>query len=1494
MKNNNFDLLFFFAYKIEYLIYLLVQVLYIFIKIMPSSSKNEETSKKYQKKTPIEHILDKPGMYIGPIDMVTEDMYIATSNHSIQKKTIQYIPGLERIFEEILLNAFDQTVREGTQTNEIHVNIQQETNTISIYNNGNGIPILYKEEFGCYIPEMLFGQLLTSSNYDDTEKRITGGTNGLGSKVSNLFSSWFKVETVDADNKKYFEMEWSHSMSQKSEPIIKSFKNKPFTRITFRPDLQRFNINGLTDDMIALMQKRVMDIGFSSNKPIKLFYNNENITMKKPEEYLALYGISSDMCMIDTSNERWTIAVAPSEDGFIQVSFVNGINTTTGGAHVQHVIQSVTKEIADKLKSKKVELKPADIKNRLCIFIKSFIENPVFDSQTKECLKMPKSKFGSEYIMDDKFKKKLVNCPMIKEMIEYSKFKSEKNLNKANGKKISRIFGIENLEEANWAGKAKSDQCRLIVTEGLSAKTFAMSGYSVIGRDRYGIFPLKGKLLNVRGIDPNKVTNNDELCKLVKILGLKFNEKYTDVKSLRYGGIVSLVDSDSVTGDTPLLIRNEYKQIMVTTIDALTSTFSSQSNGKEYGSCLYDVWTECGWTEIKHVMRHRIQKRLFRVITDRGIVDVTEDHSLLTDQCKKISPKDCIEGTTLLHDFPAWKHQHCYLNNEKTSYSIFPAEAVIMGLFFANGAIIQNRIPNKNDHFITKTTWKIGHYDLSFLRKVKKTLELFYGQVFYMYSIQIAEKKNWFVLSCHEDKHIHAYLVKKYQTLFYHTNQQKYIHHTVLNVEKLIRKNFLKGYLMGLYGQGNIQFPVQTTVYHKITAQSIFTLARSLDMNVQLDVHTSNIDFITLTITNQPSTKPSGKIIRIIELASSPNQYVYDLETRNHHFQAGIGEMIVHNTDGMHIHGLLINFFHYFWPELLEMQYVKMCLTPIVKVSKGPSIKEFYNLNEYEKWNRETKDASRWNVKYYKGLGTSNAQEAKQALTHIDQKLLHFTKDEETDTSINLGFNKKLTDERKEWLRSTYDASLNMDRSTNYVPVSEFIHKELIHFSHYDNQRSIPNMLDGFKPTQRKIIFSALKYLQHGEMKVAQFGAKVAEKTDYHHGEMSIMNTIINMAQNYMGSNNIHLLEPNGGFGTRLNNNDAASPRYIHTSLSSMAKLIFLPQDNILLKSNISDNKPVEPEWFMPCIPMILVNGSEGIGTGFSTEILKYNVDDLCTYLICKMENKPFKKLLLPWYRGFKGTIQRIMENKYVTYGVYTLDPTHRVLHITELPVGTWTDTFKKMIETKWQTEEGIIDVQNDSDDVRIDFKIKCSPTYFDHLQQISKVKLINEFHLLSKLSETNMYLFDRHHRIKKYHSVIDILDEYYVIRLEFYEKRKANILRILEHEVLELYNKMRFIKFIRESKINILKISNVALIQDLITQKFDKIPQEDDTFKYLIDMPIRQLTDEYAKKLNAQHTEKKKEYERVVAMHIKDMWKDDLKKIIQENQKINQTLCRT
>jgi len=1511
-------------------------------------SNNDEISKRFKKKTQIEHILSKPGMYIGSIEMASSDMYSFNSLTPLQenktlssvvitKQTIEYIPGLIRIFEEILLNAYDQSVRSGTNnTTEIRVEVKD--NSISVYNNGEGIPIIYKDEYECYIPEMIFGQLLTSSNYDDNEKRITGGTNGLGAKLTNIFSSLFELETIDSNNKISFKMCWMNSMSDKSNPIIKKTSNKPFTRITFKPDLAKFKLNELTTDIINLIKKRVIDISFNTSRLVRTYFNGENITIKKPEDYIKLYFPEAELIIVDQTNERWIVGVTNSNIGFNQISFVNGIHTTSGGSHVDHIMSLICKEIAEKLKSKKIDLKPADIKNKICIFVKAVIENPVFNSQTKDQLAMPKSKFGSEYIMDEKFKKKLLKSSIVTDILEYSKFKLNKTLKKTDGSKTSRIFDIEHLEDANLAGKIKSSQCKLIVTEGLSAKTYAMSALSVIGRDKYGIFPLKGKILNVRGVATQKVTDNKEICNLIKILGLKHGEKYTDFKSLRYGGIVSLTDADSVTGDTPLLLREKNtNKLVILPIEDITENFiKDELNGKEYGTTHYQTWTSNGWTDIKQVMRHKVSKDIYRVLTHTGLIDVTEDHSLLDIDANIITPNECVVGDELLHSFPIfttkrelipdnfeqmtavdlrkltyklclngtsyvkkqvlidrikeYKNQDIYKFNNYSD--ITDDEAFVMGLFAADGSCgiyewkntyKANNRPRAYTSNRVSFTWAICNGNTKLLEKSQNILNEIYGNYFTIHECKSAIKgpnsiNPSYKLILNGGKTT-KWIIEKYRNLFYY-NKYKYIHSYILNSNYSIRKQFFDGYYAG-DGRHNMNVPMTMDVNSKLTTQCLFILCKSLGYSVTINHCMKKDRVINMNIskTNKGTQNPN-KIKKIWKLETKEDIFVYDLETENHHFQAGVGQLSIHNTDGIHIHGLLLNLFHYFWPELLELNYVYLCSTPIVKVSRGKLLKSFHTLNDYYQWNRDTLDSKKWIVKYYKGLGTSTAKEAKEDLKDIEDKIIKFSCNSDTDAAINLGFNKKLTNERKEWLTQRYDPELNMDRKSRNVQISDFINRELIHFSYCDNQRSIPNVLDGFKPTQRKIIYCALKYLYKTEMKVAQFGAKVAEKTAYQHGEVSVMGTIVNMAQNYMGSNNINLLEPIGGFGTRLNNNDSASPRYIFTSLSPIAKSIFNDYDNKLLKYLFSDNTFIEPEWYIPCIPMVLINGAEGIGTGFSTEVLKYKLEDICEYIECKLVGKTFNRLLLPWYRGFKGTIVRLENNKYISYGVYSINKKERTLNITELPVGVWTDAYKKFIEDKWQKESLINNVVNNSDDVTIDLKIKFTSDNFRLIEAMNDKKIISEFNLSSRLSSTNMYLFDRNNMIRKFDSIEDILDYFYIVRHEYYEKRRSCIIDALKQEMLLLNNKIRFIQYVRSTKISILKVSNVDLINTLVSNKFDKIPKEDNEYKYLIDLPIRQITNEYANKLKNQGDKKQEElqyYENQTAM---DLWKIDLDKI--------------
>lgn len=1509
-------------------------------------------SDNYQVLSDIEHILLKPGMYVGSQQLITEDMYIIEDGNII-KKSIKYIPALQRIYEEILLNAFDQTVRDGTDCSEIHVNIDKDTNTITVHNNGQGLPIVLKEELGCYIPEMVFGMLRSGSNYSD-EDRITGGTNGLGAKIASIFSTSFILETADSERKKLYIQEWKNNMSEKSNPKITSLgKKKPYTTITFQPDLKYFKIKTLTDDMIALMEKRLIDIGFASHAKIKTFYNGENKTIKKTEDYMKLYCTNEhqyDTFIVDSTCERWTVGIMLNSNGFNHASFVNGIHTSLGGSHVDHVMASISKEVIEKLKTKKIEIKPSDVKNKLFVFLKSTIVNPIFDSQTKECLKMTKSKFGSEYIMSDTFKRKLLNSDLLKLMMNVSESKLLKDLSKTSGTKTSRLIGIKGLEDANFAGTSKSSQTKLILTEGLSAKTFAMSAITVIGRDRFGIFPLKGKPLNVRGTAIAKVSANVEICNIVKILGLKYGEKYTDTTSLRYGGVIALADSDSVTFDTPCMIKNiltnqiEIKPICEIydnndwVIDPITK--------KEYNCCeKYLVWSSNGWTKIKTIMRHLVDKPIYRVLTHIGCVDVTEDHSLLNIDATEITVKDCTVGETqLLHN--KYVQENIFTNHIATDL------AWAMGYFQADGSCqtdsrVKQTRKDGTIKYSENSHWSITCVELEPLKKLQAIFTKYYGQIVYPTPIEITEPRkqctkcykifssytelkrhNGMKGNCGEVQTVfnikqvkvsnhsfskqsgrtHKYILEAcqnrksfctlYRNMFYNSLREKQIPTDILNNSIEVQQAFIDGFYAG-DGNKGIHSTDRFDGEYKTQICGLFQVLQNCGYTPSLNCNSKKLNvYHVLMSKDKGYNRPEYTIKKIIDVSDKyKNTYVYDFETENHHFHGSIGNMIVHNCDGSHITSLILNIFHYFWPELLDMGYLGFCCTPIVKVYQKKETLSFYTLNDYEKW-LELNTTKQFKAKYFKGLGTSTAAEARDALENIDTKIITFDADELVNQTVNLAFDKKQTDERKRWLMERYDAKANIDRTIRDVSVSDYINKELIHFSYYDNQRSIPNVIDGLKPSQRKILYTAIKYLSNSEMKVAQFGAKVAEKTDYHHGEASLMGAIINMAQNYVGSTNINLLEPKGAFGSRLiGGNDAASPRYIFTQLSDIAKKIFDSRDSQLLNYLESDGTTIEPEWFVPVIPMILVNGAIGIGSGFSTEVLQYNPVDICNYLSTLLDDKKPVKNLKPWYRGFNGSVERLASGKYRTIGCYEFNDTKRSLTITELPIGVWTDDYKDFIESMFANKDDttISDIRYGNSDVIVNIEIIINPRAYGKIREMDVDELLTKFKLSSKLSCTNMYLFNHEGTMTKYNNVYEILKEFYQIRLDFYVKRRDAIIAVLKYELMILSNKVKFIEHVKAGKIKLQKIGDQILLTYLINNEFDQDngvygePIDTPTlkeFSYMIDMPIRSITNENAEKFKQQQISKQEELNRIIAQTAKDMWKLDLQAVVEANNK--------
>lgn len=243
---------------------------------------------------------------------------------------------------------------------------------------------------------------------------------------------------------------------------------------------------------------------------------------------------------------RWEVcACAASEGQFNQVSFVNAICTLKGGTHANMVADTLAKKLlTTKTLKKHKKLKPAHVKSHIWVFVNAMIENPSFDSQTKEFLTLKASAFGSKCDLSDTFLKKFEKSGIVDNILEWANFKESKQLKKQDGSKKNRLTGIPKLDDANDAGGKKSADCTLILTEGDSAKTLAVSGLSVVGRDKYGVFPLKGKLLNVRDASKQQQMNNAEIGYLKQILGLQLGKTYQDTKSLRYGRLMVMTDQD--------------------------------------------------------------------------------------------------------------------------------------------------------------------------------------------------------------------------------------------------------------------------------------------------------------------------------------------------------------------------------------------------------------------------------------------------------------------------------------------------------------------------------------------------------------------------------------------------------------------------------------------------------------------------------------------------------------------------------------------------------------------------------------------------------------------------------------------------------------------------------------------------------------------------------------------------------------------------------------
>jgi len=1155
-----------------------------------AAARKKTASETYQKLSQLEHVLKRPDTYIGSVEAIRQFMWIFDKEKKIMvNKEISFVPGLYKIVDEILVNAADNKQRDDSM-DTLKVTVDSENNTISVMNNGKGIPIEIHETEKIYIPELIFGHLLAGSNFDDDEKKTTGGRNGYGAKLANIYSTEFIVEAADKQTAKKYKQTFRNNMSVKEKPkITENKKGEEYTKITFKPDLVKFNLpaeNGLAGDMEALISKRVYDMA-GTLRNVKVWLNDERLKLSGFKKYVEMYtsGINEAQkgsknveapgspgsgppkapIIYEECGKRWEIAFTPSDGQFQQVSFCNSIATTKGGTHVEHVVKQVVDKIIESVNKKKAKLtlKPYQVRNHIWVFVNCLIENPAFDSQTKENMTLGTSKFGSKCVITEEFMKKVMKSGVIDSVMDFAKFKEEAALKKTDGSKRSRITGIVKLEDANNAGTKKAADCTLILTEGDSAKSLAVAGLSVIGRDNYGVFPLRGKLLNVREASGAQLLSNAEIQHIKQIMGLQQGKTYTSRDSLRYGSLM-----------------------------------------------------------------------------------------IMTDQ----------------------------------------------------------------DH------------------------------------------------------------------------------------------------------------------------------------------------------------------------------------------------------DGSHIKGLIINFLDYFFPSLLKIPgFLVEFITPIVKVTKKKEEISFFTMPEFEKWKEENDGGRGWTSKYYKGLGTSDAKDAKKYFSRMSAHRIKFAPTQENDRGlIDMAFNKKKADDRKEWLRG-FEPGTHLDQNVSQITYTEFINKELILFSMADNIRSIPSMVDGFKPGQRKVLFACFKRKLKAEIKVAQLGGYCSEHSAYHHGEASLTQTIVGLAQNFVGSNNINVLSPNGQFGTRASGGkDAASARYIFTNVEKITRVIFPPADDNILNYLTDDGTQIEPEWYIPILPMVLVNGSSGIGTGWSSDIPNYNPIDIVNNLRRRLADQPLEPMH-PWFRGFTGQIIPEAPGKYKVLGEWD-QPDEDTIEITELPIRVWNQSYKEQIEAWINSTDKIPALVKDYREYHTETTVHFIISLTEKGKEAIKKEGIEKvFKLAGNLSITNMVCFDPLGKIKKYSTPEQILDDFFDVRLAYYQKRKEYLVNDLTLMYERLSNQARFVLMIIEKKLVVSNRKKADIVAELRKLEFRPFPvkpkpktagdpdqadeegaEEEEVadlsaagtagdFDYLLGMAISRLTAEQVAKLLAERDDKEKELHILLEKTAQDLWNVDLDAFEQE-----------
>ena len=1091
----------------------------------------------FQWLSPQEAVLQRPDMYVGGLDALAGDGRLLDPEMKRVKRTWSLSPIWLKIFDEVVVNALDQGVRDS-ELRKIAVSFSQQDGSIVVENDGKGIPILFFCKDGVqterYIPEVLFTELSAGSNFDDTQERLLGGRNGVGVSCTNIWSSLFEVEV--RDKQRVYRQTFRQNLTQRDPPeVVPQVSTAGIVRIRFRPDYERMDLDWASQTQLLedLLRTRTAEVAICARRGIKVLFNGAVLPCAATNFAAALFG--EEGLLVETfgrcEGPHVEVTIGPRRDCEAFMAFVNGVRCD-GGSLATHLFEKLHKQvsaIAAKQKAN-VTIRLQSVKEHLAVLALARIDKPRFTSQGKEALSTPVKSFGFTVEFSDRFQAKLAKLPAVEALIRHEvEHELARDMKKVIPSKKTADVNIDKYDPALDCRKAPG-QCTLILTEGDSAKALAVAGLAVVGRDRFGVYPLRGKVLNVRN-KPMKISSaNKEIAALLKILNVVPG---AGPEQLRYGRIAIFTDQDS---------------------------------------------------------------------------------------------------------------------------------------------------------------------------------------------------------------------------------------------------------------------------------------------------------------------------------------------------------------DGAHIAGLLLNVFHFFFPEILKARpdFVCRIVTPLIKATpkRGgeAALKEFFSVQAFNSWSAAAPagELASYTLKYYKGLGTSTSKDAKQIFHELARHTIAFVWDPLADARIVAFFDDKQVTERKRILTEDYSPELTVDFAAPELPVSEFLQKDLIHYSMYSTFRGIASAIDGLTPSRRKVLYYFMGVKGNQEVKVAQAAAGTAMKTQYLHGETSLVESIVGMAQEHVGTNNVALLMPLGQFGSRLDPPSThAAARYIFTKLSNVARAIFPKADDDVLEYRQEEGESIEPKHFCGVVPMILVNGASGIATGFSSSVPCHSLPSVvsaCRAHILGEAAPPLE----PWHEDFEGPVAATAKGTE-TRGVCERTGPSSLL-ITELPVGRWTDVFlTDLKEAGEKAKFPIGSIVNRSTDTKV-----CIELHFvAPIQDVEDDVIFKALKLIESIPNTFMWLHDADYRLKLCQTYQDIIELHAAERLRMYGLRKAHVLARLARELKLARGRMAFIELVVSGKLQLSGKRRQALEEELVTHGLQPLvsgtADAEASFDYALGMSFSVCTEEAITKLRDTTVSLEQQVAELEAKTVASMWLEEL-----------------